>query len=81
MSTYAKLTKAELLEVIEQLETRLSEAKEFTFEGKFNQVAREIKLLGEDLYKLGRLVYELGKRTGDQVKPVLVGTQKLILSK
>ena len=80
MSTYAKLTKAELLEVIDQLETRLTEAKEFTFEGKFNQVVREIKLLGDDLYKLGKFVYELGSRTAIQVKPVLAKAHKTVVN-
>lgn len=61
MSTkYAKLTKAELLILVDQIEAELAEAHAFTFQGKLNQFVTEVKLLGKDLVKLVQYVYNAG---------------------
>jgi hypothetical protein len=59
---YAKLTKAELLLLVDQIETELTEAHAFTFEGKVEQFMTEVKLLGQDLVKLVQYVYNAGVR-------------------
>ena len=65
------MTKAELLETVYQLVNELDQAKANTAEECWNNISKELQLLGEDLLKVIRFVYELGVKTGKQVNSLV----------
>ena len=84
MSTkYAKLTKSELLLVIDQLEAETQELSDY-YEGLvassrlqtvpqlWENFVKEAKLLGEDLIMLGRFVYDAGVKARQSLLSVEV---------
>jgi hypothetical protein len=84
MSTkYAKLTKSELLLVIDQLEAETQELSDYyeaqlassrlqTVPQLWENFVKEAKLLGEDLLKVGRFVYDAGVKAKQSLSSVEV---------
>ena len=71
MSDYSKLSKAELLKVIEELEQN-------QLSTKLQVLKREFKLLGEDLIKAVAYVYELGYKAGEFVHGLIPARQDIV---
>ena len=57
MANYSRLTKAELLHIIEQLEDK-------TLESRIQYFKKEVVLLGRDLLKITEYVYDAGYKAG-----------------
>jgi predicted ATP-dependent Lon-type protease len=80
---YAKLTKSELLLVIDQLESEAQELSDFyeaqiassqlqTVPQLWENFVKEAKLLGEDLIKFARFVYDAGVKAKQSLSSVAV---------
>ena len=69
MSNYSKLTKAQLIEMIDELELR-------TVEGRIEQIRNEISWLVHDLGQAVQWVYDAGVGARHLLQPVLVTFQK-----
>jgi hypothetical protein len=71
MSTkYAKLTKSELLILVDQIEADLAEARTHTLDGKWEVFVTELKLLAEDIQKAVMYVYNTGVNARQQLSGV-----------
>jgi hypothetical protein len=72
---YNSMTKAQLIEYIEDLEKSslelISELEEQTFGKKWEYFQQEVRLLGADLLKLVQFVYELGVAAGKQTNKLI----------
>ena len=66
---YNKLTKAQLIARIEELETQ-------TVEYKLNQAKEEIQALGRDLVWTANRTYALGQQASAQVRKALTNLEK-----
>jgi hypothetical protein len=71
MSNYSKLTKAQLIEMIDELELR-------TVEGRIEQIRNEISWLVHDLGQAVQWVYDAGVGARHLLQPVLTTFQKRI---
>lgn len=69
---YAKLTKNELLLLVENLESELAEARAHTLDGKWDDLVKEAKLLAEDVQKVIAFVYNAGVNTRQQLQTVRI---------
>jgi hypothetical protein len=65
---YQSMTKAQLIQYIEDLERTsmelINELEEQTFGKKWEYFQKEVQLLGQDIIKLVQFVYELGVQAG-----------------
>jgi hypothetical protein len=67
---YAKLTKSELLILVDQIEADLAEARTHTIDGKWEVFVKELKLLAEDIQKAVAYVYNAGVNARQQLSEV-----------
>ena len=72
MSNYSKLSKAELLLVIKQLDSEVDELRTrldaSSVTARFETIKHEAQLLGKDLLKAVGFVYEAGCKAGRLVR-------------
>jgi hypothetical protein len=75
MSTYTGLSKAELLQVLEQRDSEvielLTKLEKESVKGKLDLVNKEAQLLGKDLLKVAAYIYELGFKANQLLKDLL----------
>ena len=75
MSNYSKLSKAELLLVIKQLDSEVAELRTqldaSSVRTQFETIKHEVQLLGKDLLRVVGYVYESGYRFGRLVREAL----------
>jgi hypothetical protein len=69
MSNYSKLTKAQLIEMIDEMELR-------TVEGRIEQIRNEVSWLVHDLGQAVQWVFDAGVGARKLLNPVLLTFQK-----
>jgi hypothetical protein len=69
---YSKLTKSELLILVDQIEAELTDARSHTLDGKWEAFVKEVKLLAEDIQKAVVFVYNTGVSVRQQLSAVRV---------